>query len=419
MSQVDFGVEAQLITDNQIQTQINKLQECLESAGIGLRETDINLPGEGSFIKTIIRAIEAGIITSFEPLIALINVIVEAVNAGIRAPKVFIEKIVNVVNGITELLSGLPLSIIDFIVNKILGPIVDNINIPFPSTEILIDISFGRINIQDINWKDLLDKQLLIIPPTLLKIPTDKLNEILLIFESFGDSPIFTKIIEVLLFPIDFAIGLIESVINIVSDLVTNLFSAIEKIVEIASGPVEFVIDLIGEIFGNVILKFIPDDITVSIGFKDKFIELIKDFFSGIDINISKWIDNLPDFLKTPFRIIGNLLQLISCIIKWLLGLLTPSTILGLFGISGGNVSPEFLANKWVPNNKSVHIDISDDVSSNDIKKIFKVGNKISIEINNIGYESTITRIANNQIFITNVIIQNEINDEFIVKPIF
>lgn len=422
MSQVDFGIETQLITDNQIQAQINRLVECLQEAGIDLREININLPGEGSFIKTIIRAIEAGIITSFEPIIALINIIIEAIQAGISAPSVFIDRIVTVIEGITNLLADFPLSVIDFIVNKLIKPITDNINIPFPSTEIIIDILFRGVSINDLNWKQLFQERKLIIPEVLLNLPEEELNKILLIFESFEDSePIFIKIIDVLLFPIKFAISLIQSVVDIVTDLVENLFDAIAKVIEIATGPVEFVIELIADIFGSVILEFIPGDIKDIPGFAGKFLQLIIDLFSGKNINIAEWIDNLPEILKAPFSLIGNLLQLISCLISWLLGLLTPTIILGLFGLSNfvDDIAPDFSASAWRAGTKSLSMTISGDVSINDINKIFKVGNKISISINNRNFESTITNIVNERIFISDLIFEDDVDQEFIIKPIF
>ncbi len=411
----DFGIDVELIPEEGLQAQIDKLVSCLKDSGIEI-DIDINEPGLGSLIATLIRSIEKAIIAAYEPIIALVKVVIEAIDAGINAATVFLDKISNVINAIGELLSGLPLSIIEFIVNKIVEPITKNINIPFPSIEGILDIILGKESLISIDWEKWLEEGKLIIPESLKAKGEEKVKQVLTLFQSFnGLLPPFLKILEVLLFPIKFAIGAIEGIISKVQDLVTNLFDAIGEIVDLIGDPVGFVLDFIADIFSNVlapiIQNLIPIDEKDVEAFIVKFKELISLIFKigAVKIDIDGWIEALPPTLKTIFKQVVSFIKIIQCFIFWIVGLLNPQTILGMFGLGNFKLPPIEFTN-WSANTKAFS---TTKISSEDLAKMFKANDKIIIKQGpGFSKEATIISVFRTSIVVKELVYSSDINND-------
>jgi hypothetical protein len=382
----DFGINVEIISEEALQAEINKIIGCLKENGIEI-ETNVDDPGLAALIATLIKSIEKAIITSFEPIIALISVVKEAIDAGLNAINVFLEKIVKVVEAITELLSNLPISIIEFIVNKIIEPIMKYINIPFPSIQGIIEILSGSISLGNIDWDKWLLEGKLVIPQKLKDKGQEKVDQVMTLFKSInGLGVAFLKILELLLFPIKFAIGVIEAVLNKAGELAENLFDAIAEIVSLIGNPVQWLLDFIAGIFADIlapiVIEFIPNINVENIqAFIAKFKELIASIFKigAIRIDIDKWIENLPTGLREIFKQIVAFIKLIQCFIFWLVGLLNPQTVLSIFGLGGGSFKfPPVKAIGWLRNSKSFRIELGD-MATDDLQKMFKTDDKIEI----------------------------------------
>ena len=401
---VDFGIKVRILQDDQIQQIVDELLACMKSSGLQV-DSKIDDPGIAALINSFIRAIEAGLISAYEPLIALINVVTEAIKAGVKAPIVFLEKIIKVANGVVELLSGLPLSIIDFIVNKVLSPIIDNINIPFPNVAGIIEIILGKVKLTDIKWSQWLAEGKLIIPPKLKAKGDAAIEQVLTLFQSFDGLPsAFLKLFEVLLFPIKFAIGLIESVVKLVSGLVKNIFDAIAKLTEIISNPVGFIIDTVLDIIVTVItpiLKILsPIKIPDISAFQEKIKELIEGILKVPSFDVNAWISKLPPGIQPIFNSIIGFIKFFGCFIKWFFSLIKPQTILGLFGLgSPASILPSIESTKWIYVNRGFVID-----PIPGIDKVFKSGNKIEIKDGNLTVEGTINKIEGNLLILNEAV---------------
>lgn len=397
----DFGIEIEIIPEQALQAEIDKIVLCLKNSGIDI-ETNIDEPGLGALIATLIRSIEKAIISAYEPIIALVSVVKEAIDAGLNAINVFLEKIVKIVEAITEILSDLPISIIEFIVNKILEPITKNINIPFPNVQGIIEIISGKVSLLNIDWRKWLEEGKLTIPQKLKDKGQEKIDQVMTLFDSLdGVGAAFLKILELLLFPLKFAIKTIEAVLRKTAELVKNLFDAINEIVSLVSNPVQFVLDFIAGIFADVlapiIQKFVPNLNTEDIeAFVAKFKELISSIFAigAIKINIDEWIEQLPPPLKAIFKQVSAFIKLIQCFIFWLVGLLSnPQTILNIFGLGGGNFKlPPIKGSSY---NKKEKRFTTSDITSEDLSKLLKKGDKITIEgVSTFPLEATVDNIS-------------------------
>lgn len=412
----DFGINVEIISEEALQAEIDKIIECLKKSGIEI-ETNVDEPGLAALIATLIKSIEKAIISAYEPIIALVNVVTEAIEAGFEAVAVFLEKIVKVIEGVTELLSKLPMSIIEFIVNKVLEPIMKYINIPFPNIQGIIEIISGAVSLNNINWKQWLEDGKLTIPEKLKAKGEEKVNQVLTLFENINGLGIaFLKILELLLFPFKFAIGVIQGILKKVQELAINFFDAINEIVEIVSNPVQWVLDFIGGIFADVlaaIAKILvplnPEDIAAFIA---KFKELILSIFQigAIKIDIDAWIEKLPPKLRSIFKSIVGFVKMIQCFIFWLVGLLTPQTVLNIFGLTNFKFPP-VKAKKWTKDSRNFTIDLGD-MTPEDLVKMFKPNDKITIKRGSQSEkEGTVEIVSGNIIKIKEQIYSSDFDD--------
>jgi hypothetical protein len=396
----DFGINVQIISEQGLRTEINKIAECLKGSGVEL-EVDPDQPGLGALIATLIRAIEKALIAAYEPLIALVNVVTEALKAGVRAPIVFIDKIVDLTSGLAELLANLPISIIEFIIERILQPIAENILIPFPGAAALLEILTGRVKLAEINWQEWLASGKLVIPEKLRARGESVVNQVLTLFQSqHGLPPAIIKIFELLLFPFKFAIGVLESVIDFVQGLVSNIFKAVAELANIVGDPVGWLIGFIADIFAQVLLPivslFIPVKIDDLVSFGNRFAELIGRLFSGLgSFDLNSWLAGLLPEERAPFEAILGFIRVLRCLIIWLVGLLNPATILGLLGLQGGVAAPPVEGDRWTFTDRSIR---TKGVEPSDLALFYKPGSRVLVKLGTEQRQGTISRISGREI---------------------
>lgn len=402
MAVADFGIKTQLLTDDQIKTVIQDLIESINQLSTeGAEPFEINLedPGIAAFIATMIRSIEKALLTSFEPLVALFNVILDSLKAGLKAIPVFFDKIVKVVTGLKDLLLPDPITgIINFIVGKIIQPIIDNINIPFPSIPTMIELIFNSITlskseyekwITNIDFNKWLESGKILISTKLQgggKKTKEAVERGLTLFQKVEgfEKPAFLKLLEVLLMPIKFCFELIKKIIDLVTGLVTNLFDAISNMLKILSNPVQFVLDLIAGIFSDVLSAIL----NVLFEFEDKekiektFNTYILNLFNltAPKIDIKEWIKTLPPEIAAVFNSISGFINFISSFLTWFIGLISkPAALLaGLFGLMSSNMSPvKMKYTVYSSKTNTLIADSSEGLGKDDLSKILQPKSKI------------------------------------------
>lgn len=345
---VDFGIDIQLIPENTIKKHIDDFANCLEKSGL-LIEIDLEKPGIGPLIHATIRGMEKALTASFEPMIALIKVAQEAIKKGTKAPAEFLKKVITLQKAITELLAKLPTSILEFILNKLFKPISDNLIIPIPNINGIIELILAGFDLTKVTWEEWLTKGKVILSEKFKKLSEKIKEQVAILFKIPNDAngkptPLLTpfmKFFEVVLIPIKLAIDLIKKVIDIVKTAATNIFKTLKIISELAKNPVQFVLDLIKELLGNVIStiasKFAPPGTnTKNIAngvleffnfiFKLKVPTITEQYF----INLAKKYPGIESI--KPFLIF------IKCMISWFINFLKPATLLGMF--FSGNAVP-------------------------------------------------------------------------------
>ncbi len=336
-----FNIEIQILSDSDIAGYLESLCTCISDMNLQV-SLDPSVPGVGALLTAFIRAFESGLITSFKPFIALVSVVLDSLSTKpiIKAPIVFLDKIIDVSDGIAELLSDPPISILEAIVGEVLSPLIDNINIPLPSIEGFIEILTTDISITDIDWNKWLDEGKLIIPDKLQEAGEKAIRETLQLFQvpinGLGEPMVnlvpFFKILSLVLFPVCFVKGLIQAVIDLVTELVTDLFGAISSIVQLISDPpgflVEFMGDILAPVLGSLCKSFMPPGVDTS-GLDDALSGLFGEIFAyklglitldtaEIGKLFTKYESMVPALaFITPF------IKIFICLIKWFFSLLT------------------------------------------------------------------------------------------------
>ena len=130
---------AEVLTNNDIDTEITAFNNCsIDLSGFNI--PGINMPGLGSLIATFIRTIEAGLTTSFEPFLQLIQMVKDIPSLP--------GKITSFISDFNELLTD-P---INFIIKKLIDPIIKNFTMPIPSIKILTQFLLGTIDLKSIDF---------------------------------------------------------------------------------------------------------------------------------------------------------------------------------------------------------------------------------------------------------------------------
>lgn len=371
-----FGIEPVLISENQMQAQLNILQQCLIKEGISI-DLDINQPGLGALLHTLIRTLEKSITTSFQPIIALVRIVLDALSKGLNAITYFVDKIKDFIKGIIKLIEN-PF---DFTLGELLAPIINNINIPFPNTQGIMEIITGRISLKEIDWSKWLKEGKIIIPERLKDKPKI-IENILSVFQFNGsDSNAFLKIIEILLMPFKFVFSLIKTILTLVKDISTNLIKSVQTITEILMNPIKWTIDLITDLLGSliadVVLQLTPSDPPDIPDFLKRIKEMIIGLFTNKDFDFKKWLDNLPQPIKLIIQPVIAFIKIIKCTMLWFISILNAQNIIRMFMPDGFNVTdikaPQMKTKSYDSVNKTLIINEPD----LNLTQTFSIGDEI------------------------------------------
>lgn len=344
-----FNLEVYVISDPSLQKILNDIHACMCSSGLILPEIKLGEPGIGALLESLVRSLEASLIASWKPMIKLIQVIVQALKDGIKAPATFLKLIKDLVKQIADLAD--PEKLLHALICEVAGPLIDKLLLPIPGVELLLDLLMGRKTMTEIicHFQRYLEEGKIMIPEVLtaLGITThasslvswikDKtyLEQVLQLWkipvngmleEMLELTPII-KIITWIFFPIKLAQGLICAVINLVNTLVTNIFKGVAKMSELLSDPGKFIMSLLKDVLTPVLIalasEFIPP------GSPTDIVDAITAAVGYILTNITKlnWKDFHDWLCKTKTasgaaykQVLGLLLgffQMITCIIKW------------------------------------------------------------------------------------------------------
>ena len=371
-----FGIDPVIISENQIQAQLNILQQCLIKEGISI-DLNIDQPGLGAFLHTLIRTLEKSITTPLQPIIALVRIVLDALSKGLNAITFFVDKIKDFIIGITELIEN-PF---DFALGELLSPIINNINIPFPNAEGIMQIITGRISLKDIDWSKWLKEGKIIIPERLKDKPKIVEN-ILSVFQFNGsDTNAFLKIIEILLMPFKFVFSLLKTILTLVKDISTNLIKSVQTITEILMNPVKWLIDkimdLLGSLIADVVLQLIPSDPPNIPDFLKRIKELVLNLFTNKDFDFKKWLDNLPQPIKLIIQPVVAFIKIIKCTILWFISILNVQNLIKLFLPDGFTINdvkaPQMKTKSYDSTNKILFVDEPD----LNLTETFSIGDEI------------------------------------------
>ena len=136
----------QVISTNALDDMITKFDGCMVdvtgSSIPGLSGSTIQGPGLGSVMTTMIRTVEKGLTTSFEPFVDLISIVKNAAN-----PAALISDVASFANDLQQITQNPE----QFIINKLIDPITQNMSIPIPSPTTFITIITDFISGQSLD----------------------------------------------------------------------------------------------------------------------------------------------------------------------------------------------------------------------------------------------------------------------------
>ena len=304
---------AEILSENQVNSIIKSLSDCIETkSGIGFKIPDINAPGLGNFLLVVIRIIEKGITTTFEPFATLIE-LVKNYNPIIPSNiPTFLDKIKDLIAKIVEMVKN-P---VEFIINLLLEPVIKNFTIP-------LIINFKMFGLPDFEFKIESEKF-----KDLEKEKREQIKEYISNTKEFIEQ-LAKFIILPIKIMIEFFISAVEMLAKIVTDTVNAALDLFTKFTS-----VDGIISIITDFFKTAIMKIsikIPDILGFTI---NKIDELINGITEYLDTIFSL---KLPDIkainIKYPeFSKISGLIVMLGCIVTWIINLIPvlPKLLFGL-----------------------------------------------------------------------------------------
>ena len=282
---------AEVLTNNDIDTEITAFNNCsIDLSGFNI--PGINMPGLGSLIATFIRTIEAGLTTSFEPFLQLIQMVKDIPSLP--------GKITSFISDFNELLTD-P---INFIIKKLIDPIIKNFTMPIPSIKILTQFLLGTIDLKSIDFtipsNILIPAKFAIIAPTVQAEILKNLNLII------------PKMLDFLLIPAKVMIGFFSAFVKLILDAlsVDKLPAFVAKWLT----PIEGLMDMIGKLFGTVIGAIISTFTPVDIS---SILPLIISYITGIFTGVSDRALFKKLSLENPvFGSIKGIIATLQCFIE-------------------------------------------------------------------------------------------------------
>lgn len=284
---------AKIISDDALNLAIadfNKTMKSISSFNI----PPINMPGLGTYMAVVIRTVEKGLTTSFEPFLKLVEIVKDI-------PKLP-DTLKDFVNNFQEITKD-P---IGFIVKLMIEPISENFAMPIPSPGVIIGILSGTQKISEIDFDN---PSNIIQTAPFSKLPSAEKNSILKLIKT-----IMPKMIEFLLLPAKIMINFFLGFVKLIVDALDP--SKLPDFVSQWSNPVKGIMEMIGKIFGEVIGgvigTFIPVDISSAI---PKLISFITGLFTG-ESTISKFKKMVKE--DKLFSLLSGFVGLFIGIIEWM-----------------------------------------------------------------------------------------------------
>ena len=291
---------AEIITPEAFSKMLKKFDDNMKDlTGVSIPEvSNIDVPGLGSIITVIMRIIEMGLTTSFEPIVKLVEIVKDL--------KTLPDKLIQFISEWDSVFKD-PVT---FIINKILEPLIKYIVLPLPSVKILIQVLMGQISLSDVDWSK---KENLLLPPKFLALPD--YEERLKVISS---GPKFiTSMMGFVLIPLKVIIAFFKAFISKLVDAL-NITKIVVFIKEWIN-PVEGLMKMLGEIFGTVIGGVASSLFSMDKSSIEDIIKMVKDNFS---INIVKSFKTIFNDPKTPppLKMIQGFFSMMAAMIEMIIG---------------------------------------------------------------------------------------------------
>ena len=304
---------AVLIDDSLLNSLITQINECQKANGGQIEIPPVDVPGLGNILLCFIRTVEKGFITTFEPILELKELITEY----LIKPVEFIAKIAEFAARLAELIAD-PIT---FIINEIVLPISENINIPL---SLDLSIIMDGLPTVDIDTKFLeLDSETIALIQTMLT--TDY----------------YSKLMAFMLMPIKLIIGIFTGFIQMLVDAIA---SPLTKIAELVIGVItDFpgtIMNLITDILADILLPILES--IVPGGFNDvaALVESIKaliiDVLTGEVIDIDSYRggsdeeEDGEEGSSSDFDKVFGFINIVACFAKGLFSFITMFPVLFL-----------------------------------------------------------------------------------------
>ena len=272
---------------------LKDFEACFLKKGLHLTIPDIDVPGIGNILFVVIETLEKGIETALGPLGKALKLAMKIKDA-LTDPTALIE----LLKEVAELVAGL----IE-IVKNLIGFVIKQLLEPLQKLAIPIIISIPGI------------------PPIeiLPNFPTEEIKKRIQDTIDAG-SKFLEKVVQIILFPIQFTIKLLTSILDMVMDFLSDVVGKVVEFIQKLTNPLKLITDMIAEFLATVIEqlgKTIAGVIEDADAFKNAIVEYVKDLLSFKPIDIKKYLDLSIDFSKIlPF------LALIGCVVSFILFLL-------------------------------------------------------------------------------------------------
>jgi hypothetical protein len=143
-----LNLDIKIIQDETLQDILDSIIACMCSSGLVIPKVIIGQPGIGALIEALVRSLEASLIASWKPMIALIEVIVASLKKGIKAPAEFLKRVKKLVKGLADL-AGVE-KLLKALLCEVAGPMLDLLLVPMPNIDILLDILMGRKTLKQV-----------------------------------------------------------------------------------------------------------------------------------------------------------------------------------------------------------------------------------------------------------------------------
>lgn len=310
-----LNTQIEVLTESTIEEFFNGMCKCLSQYGISIpaKGSSIDELGLSALLNSLLHAVEQVLTKALIPIIEMIKTALISIGSAAlppAVPAIFATK-AGLLN--TDLVAFIA-NPLNEIVNALIGPIKNNINIPFPKTDILIKIITGAMGLNQIisffdNPAKYLDMPIIFddMNPVMINAIMDGLFKQGIDGTGNIKSPAFVKILSLILFPICLLKTFITLIISLVKDLITNIFKTISSLVKIISDPVSFFKDLFADALAlalkNLITKF-PESpaaifVPIILCFIKNFIDTIFKVDNLLAIILSSVLNiSISDFLK-------------------------------------------------------------------------------------------------------------------------